>query len=57
MTDKRILKSYIRLDSKGRKIAGSNVLRQKMPKVGRWVELETYQCCNFSTTTTTINPT
>ncbi len=33
------LKTYIRLDSSGRDIPNTNVLRLKMPVTGRWREL------------------
>jgi len=39
------LKTYIRLDSSGRDIPNTNVLRQKMPVTGRWRELSAYECC------------
>jgi hypothetical protein len=29
------------------------VLRRKKPKVGKWVEIQTYECCNETTTTNT----
>ena len=51
--DKRSLKLFIRFDGSGRAIPGSTIWRKKMPKVGKWVELTDYQCCNYSTTTTT----
>lgn len=39
------LKTYIRIDANGRDIAGSNVLRTKMPVTGRWRELDSSLCC------------
>jgi len=42
------LKTYIRIDSNGRDVAGSNVLRLKMPVTGRWRELSAYECCGPS---------
>ena len=51
--DKRPLTGYVRIDGRGRVVAGSLILRRKMPKVGKWTTINTYQCCNFTTTTTT----
>lgn len=53
-SNRRILNAYVRLDATGRVISGSLVLRQTKPKVGKWIEVQTYECCdNFTTTTTT----
>lgn len=53
-TNKRDKKLYIRMDGNGKAISASAVWRNKMPKVGKWVEVtEAYSCCNFTTTTTT----
>lgn len=56
---KRDLKGYVRFDGSGRVVAGSLVLRRKMPKVGKWKEITTYKCCEATTTTTstTVAPT
>lgn len=54
MSNKQDLKSYYRVDGQGRVVLGSLILRRKMPKVGKWIEAPTYQCC--TTTTTTQNP-
>ena len=51
--NKRILKAFVRYDGLGRMVSGSLILRQKMPKVGKWKEVPAYQCCNYSTTTST----
>jgi len=51
--DKRPLKGFVRFDGTGRIVAGSLILRRKMPKVGKWMEISAYQCCNPSTTTST----
>ena len=51
--DKRNLKAFVRYDAAGRVVSGSLVLRRKMPKGGKWVEVQGYQCCNTTTTTTT----
>jgi hypothetical protein len=59
MANQRDLKAFVRYDGSGRVVAGSLVLRKKKPKVGRWEEILTYECCNdapiTSTTTTTQN--
>ena len=46
--NKRPLKAYVRYDASGRVVAGSLVLRRKIPKNGNWKELPqniTYECC------------
>ena len=54
----RPLKAYVRFDGSGRIVAGSLILRRKKPKVGEWVEIPAYECCNPTTTsTTTVAPT
>jgi len=55
--NKRDLKAYVRFDGSGRVVAGSLVLRRKKPKVGKWVEIQAYECCNETTTTTTSSST
>jgi len=50
MANRRDLKSYVRYDGSGRVIPGSNVLRKNKPKVGKWKEIQTYECCNPSPT-------
>lgn len=47
----RPLHAYVRYDGKWRIVAGSLILRRKMPKVGRWIEINAYQCCNTNRTT------
>ena len=54
--NKRDLKAYVRYDGSGRVVPGSLILRRKMPKVGKWVEIQAYECCNPTTSTTTTNP-
>ena len=49
----RPLKAYVRFDGSGRIVAGSLILRKNKPKVGKWQEIITYECCNTTTTTTT----
>lgn len=51
--DQRPLKAFVRFDGSGRIVAGSLILRRKKPKVGKWVEIPAYECCNPTTTTTT----
>lgn len=53
MYNRKDLKGYVRIDGGGRIVAGSLVLRKKMPKVGKWIEIPAYECCNPTTTTTT----
>ena len=49
----RPLKAYVRFDGTGRIVPSSLILRRKKPKVGKWVEIPAYECCNPTTTTTT----
>ena len=51
--DKRPLKAYVRFDGTGRIVPSSLILRRKKPKVGNWVEIPAYECCNDTTTSTT----
>ena len=55
----RPLKAYVRFDGTGRIVPSSLILRRKKPKVGKWVEIPAYECCNYipSTTTTTSTST
>lgn len=55
MSNQRDLKAFVRYDGSGRVVAGSLVLRKNKPKVGKWKEIQAYECCNYipSTTTTT----
>lgn len=46
MTNKRDLKAFVRYDGSGRVVAGSLILRRQKPKVGKWTEVQGYQCCN-----------
>jgi len=46
MGNKRILKAYERYDYNGKVVPGSLVLRDRIPKNGKWKELTGYQCCN-----------
>lgn len=49
----RPLKAYVRFDGSGRIVAGSLILRKNKPKVGKWKEIQAYECCNPTTTTST----
>ena len=51
--DQRPLKAYVRFDGTGRIVPSSLILRRKKPKVGKWVEIPAYECCNYVPTTTT----
>jgi len=47
------LKAFVRYDGSGRVVASSLILRKNKPRVGRWVEIPQYLCCNGTGTTTT----
>ena len=49
----RPLKAFVRFDGSGRIVAGSLILRKNKPKVGKWKEIQAYECCFLTTTTTT----
>jgi len=49
----RPLKAYVRFDGTGRIVPSSLILRRKKPKVGKWVEIPAYECCNYVPTSTT----
>jgi hypothetical protein len=51
--NRKDLKAYVRYDGSGRVVSSSLVLRRQKPKVGNWVEIPAYECCNPTTTTTT----
>jgi hypothetical protein len=54
MAIQRNLKAFVRYDGSGRVVAGSLILRKQKPKVGRWQEIQGYECCNGATLTTTV---
>jgi hypothetical protein len=54
--DKRELKGFVRYDGSHRIVPSSLILRKKMPKVGKWIEVPAYLCCNPTTTTSTTYP-
>jgi hypothetical protein len=53
-TNKRDLKAYARFDGSGRIVPGSLVLRRSKPKVGKWMEIQGYECCTSHTLATTV---
>jgi hypothetical protein len=62
MANSKDLKAYVRYDGSGRVVPGSLILRRKMPKVGKWVQIQAYECCDpyfpsTTTSTTTTAPT
>jgi uncharacterized protein (TIGR02145 family) len=54
--DQRPLKAFVRFDGTGRIVPSSLILRRKKPKVGNWVEIPAYECCNDTTSSTTTTP-
>lgn len=57
MANNNRLKAFVRYDGLGRVIAGSLILQKFKPKVGNWVEIDAYECCNPTTTTTSTSST
>ena len=53
MANRKDLKAFVRYDGTGRVIPGSLILQRKKPKVGDWKEIDAYECCNPTTSTTT----
>ena len=51
----RPLKAFVRFDGSGRIVAGSLILRKNKPKVGKWKEIQAYECC-LTTSSTTLPP-
>lgn len=49
------LKAFVRFDGSGRIVPSSLILQRTKPKVGKWQEIEGYECCNYTTTTTTTS--
>ena len=44
--NKRTLKAFVRYDGSGRVVSSSLILRKQKPKVGKWTEIQGYECCN-----------
>jgi hypothetical protein len=56
--NKRTLKAFVRYDGSGRVVSSSLILRKQKPKVGKWTEIQGYECCNDVTLIFTVpNPT
>jgi len=51
--NKRDLKAFVRFDGSGRVVSSSLILRKQKPKVGKWMEVQAYQCCNGPSVITT----
>lgn len=45
MDTRKKLKAFVRFDGSGRVVPGSLVLRKQAPKVGRWQEVVSEECC------------
>jgi hypothetical protein len=46
MSNKRLLKAFIRYDGSNRAVSSSLIWRKNKPKVGNWKEVQGYECCN-----------
>lgn len=53
MGNKKDMKAYVRYDGMGKIVPSSVILAKKMPKVGKWVEIDAYECCQPTPTTHT----
>ena len=51
------LKAFVRFDGTGTIVPSSTILAKSKPKVGKWVEVDAYECCNYVPTTTTTTTT
>ncbi len=51
------LKAFVRYDGTGKIVPSSIILAKSKPKVGKWVEVDAYECCNYVPTTTTTTTT
>jgi hypothetical protein len=51
------LKAWIRYDGTGRVIAAGPIFSKTKPKVGNWVQIQAYECCDPFLTTTTSTTT
>ena len=45
-SNRKDLKAYVRYDGNGRLVPSSNILQRKMPKVGKWEQIDAWECCN-----------
>jgi hypothetical protein len=53
------LKAFVRFNGSGTIVPSSIILAKSKPRVGKWVEIDAYECCNYiptTTTTTTLDP-
>jgi hypothetical protein len=46
MATNKKLKAFARIDGSGRVVPGTLLLRERKPKVGKWKEVDAYECCN-----------
>lgn len=53
MSNRKDLKAFVRYDGTGRIIPGSLILQRSKPKVGDWKQIDAYECCNPTTSSTT----
>jgi hypothetical protein len=53
-TNNRPLKAYVRFDGSGRAVSSSLIWRKNKPKVGKWKEVQGYECCDGGGGTTRL---
>lgn len=46
------LNAYVRFDGTGKIVPSSVILQRTKPKVGNWKQIDSSECCNYTTTTT-----
>ena len=54
MSNKKDLKAFVRFDGSQRVVAGSLILRRNKPRVGKWQQIQAYECCNLINVTFTM---
>ena len=53
----KFLKAFIRIDGTGRDVPSSLIYRKNKPTVGKWREVDSYECCIVPSSTTTTTTT
>jgi len=51
------LNAYVRFDGSGKIVPSSVILQRTKPKVGNWKQIDSSECCNYTSTTTSTTTT